>query len=397
MSSSPDETEWCRVIYPASALGLEKHGFFPYERFAYDALRIGTEALGTVGLSTALTVSFDSEPEGVDPSTLNAWIRELEDGSGSYAITTTLFTPPVLLALCHRIGVPLFNESDSKGWAKKPELLQKELQAIASMLVAASKALRSHGASSAGRTLRDGGGYTLTTLPDSVNLFDAVAQFIVNHEAAHAYVKQFERLRVDLSAEDHKAFEFLADLTATSWMYRKFVVNTPDTDAYRDARQAKTHNDAIRANVYAVLESQLLVLIFLALSEAICTGGRVTLEGGSLHPHAIVRHSLLQAHFLTLVFSNYPLAFPDSEMKSLDKWWSDVMLLLYKVGLVPISALNAMVDDEHFIAVRRAGELAEELGVAELKKAVPFLTQLRAMNLDGPPRTATSLAISLAG
>jgi hypothetical protein len=396
MSSSAGDTEWCRVIYPSNVLGLEKHGFFPYERFAYNALRIGTEALGAVGLSTALTVSFDSKPDGVDPATLNAWISETEDGSSGYAITTTLFTPPVLLALCHRVGVPLFNQRDAKGWSKKPQLLQKELQAIAAMLVSASNALHAEGAASAGRMLRDGGGYTVITLQDSVNLFDAVAQFIVNHEAAHAYVKQFERLRSGLTAEDHKAFEFLADLTATSWLYRKFVANTPDTEAYRRTRRFKSHAHAIRANTQLVLEAQLLVLIFLGLSEALRSGGKVTLEGGRLHPHTIVRHNLQQVHLLTLVMSNFSSAYPDSEVNPLDKWWSDVMVLLYKVGLVPISAHDAMIDDEHYKAVRRAGDLVGELGIAELTKAAPFLTQLKGMKLDSPPTTAPSLAVSFA-
>lgn len=378
MTGILDSTEWSTVHYPSAVFGTEKHGVFPFERFAFDALRIATEALAAVSLPAAVSVTFD--PHGrADPWALNAWIRQ-EPNTRGYAIETTLFTPPVLLALCHRVIRPLFSYEDtSRSWRNDPTGLHAELTAIGNLVIAAANTCRNGGVGRALLELRDGGRYSLFDLPVTAQYFDAAVQFIVNHEAAHAYVKQFERLRTGIGALDLKAYEFLADLTATSWMYRKFIVNTPHTPAYRELREFDTHDEAIRANTQTVLESQLTVLAFLALSEATRTRSPVTLGEGPRHPHTMVRYLMQQVHFMTLVLSNYSSAFDDGHLEAIDGWWREAMLLLTTAGLLPQDTEDVLTDDKFFAAVRRAGELAETLQVEELRKAAPFLRQMAAI------------------
>lgn len=275
-------------------------------------------------------------------------------------------------------------------WSQQPNQLQLEFGKLGALVTSAAIECKKRGVGSALMKLRDGAGCSLQELTGTVDYFDSAVQFIVNHETAHAYVQQFERMRTGLSDLDRQAFEFLADLTATSWMYRKFVVLTPDTTEYRKLRGCRTHYQAIRANTKMVLASQLTVLAFLGLGEALQADGRVTFEGGRTHPHTMVRYLVQQIHFMTLVLSNYPDAFPPKQLRIIDKWWNTVMVLFTVVGLVPCNTEDVLTNDEHFAAARRAGELAEELGVAELRKAAPFLKSMTAVrhNLAADASTA---------
>jgi hypothetical protein len=358
---------------------MEKHGVFPFERFAYDALRIAPDALSAASLPTVVAVTFDRDGRR-DPWLLNAWVRE-DNLTGGFAIEATPFTPPVLLAICHRVARPLF---DANGrfdeWHASPRSLNEELIAIGDLIVGAAATLRERGLGPALEQLRDGGHYTLATLPGTTTYFDSAVQALVNHETAHAYMGHLERVRTRLSDLDRKAFEFMADLTATSWMYRKFIVNTPNTDEYREMRGVSTHDEALRANARTVLEAQLTLLVFAGIAEVLRTRAPATFEGGRTHPHTMVRYQMQQVHFLTLVLSNFSEAFAQKHIHELDDWWENVLLLLTRAGLLPPPTESLFTDDAHFAAVRRAGELGEELQVAELMKAGPFLRKLTAMD-----------------
>ena len=372
-----DSREWASVRYPSAIFGTEKHGVYPFERFAYDALHITTEALSAVSLPADVLVTFDADG-GADPWALNAWIREAPT-TGGYAIETTPFTPPVLMVLCHRIFRPMFDEDDTlQRWSEEPKRLHDELLPVAKLVLHAARTCRERGLGHALVELRDGG-YTVEDLADAAHYFTGAVQFIANHEAAHAYMRQFERLKHGLSAVDLKAFEFLADLTATSWMYRRYVVNTPDTEEYRRRRGVGTHSEAIRANSRYVLESQLIVLAFLGFAEVLSTRAPARFREGPTHPHTMVRYLLQQIHFTTLVLSNFDHAFSPRDVEELDERWQAVMLLLTIVGLVPHDTEDILTDDGYFAAVRRAGELAEELQIRELQKAASFLRGIKAI------------------
>jgi hypothetical protein len=315
---------------------------------------------------------------------LSAWISPDAGDVSSYVIQTTIFTPPFLLALAHRIARPLFDVAGTLDqWKNNPLLLRAELQACANLILGARATYQSKGMGPALQDLRDGAGYTLANIAQSLNYFDVAVQFIVNHEAAHVYVGQFARMHKPMSNLDRKAFEFLADLTATSWLYRQFVVNTPHTREYLELRGHESRDESIRANTDIVLQGQLLVLTFLGLAEALRSNGRISMDGGRVHPHTMLRYMLQQTHFLTLVLSNFESAYPAPYDESMDRWWFEVVSLLTQVGLVPATARKAVLDDEEFRAVRRAGELADELKVAELSKAAAFLRGLAAIQMRG--------------
>jgi hypothetical protein len=371
--------DWCTVHYPACIFATEKHGVFPFERFAYDALRVAPEAFSAVSLPAVVAVSFDRDGTRA-PWLLNAWVRE-DKLTGGFAIEATPFTPPVLLAICHRIARPLF-DADGRfdEWHTTPNSLNKELVAIGNLINSAAATAREQGLGPALLQLRDGGQYTFATLPHTTLYFDSAVQALVNHEAAHAYMRHLERIKTPVSDLDRKAFEFMADLTATSWMYRKFIVNTPNTDEYREMRGFSTHDEALRANARTVLEAQLTLLALAGITDLLRTKGPATFEGGRSHPHSMVRYQMQQLHFLTLILSNFSEAFAQKHVDELDDWWLNVLLLLTRAGLLPPVAEAVFTDDAHFAAVRRAGELAEELQVAELIKAAPFLRTLTTMD-----------------
>lgn len=66
---------------------------------------------------------------------------------------------------------------------------------------------------------------------------------IAYHEIAHAHT---QHIAYAASRPVEKpALELIADLLATQWFYQKMVVNTPDTEQYRDFRKLSTHSQAI--------------------------------------------------------------------------------------------------------------------------------------------------------
>lgn len=357
---------------------------FPFERFAYDALRIAPQVFRSVSLPAVVAVTFDRDSIHA-PWLLNAWVRDDKQTDG-FAIEATPFTPPVLLAICHRIARPLF---DANGrfdeWRTAPKRLNEEVVALGNLIERAARTARERGLGAALLQLRDGGQYTFSTLPGTTIYFDSAVQALVNHEVAHAYMRHLERIRTPVTDLDRKAFELMADLTATSWMYRKFVILTPDTAQYREMRGFATHSDALRANARTVLEAQLSLLVFAAIAEVLRTRAPATFKGGRTHPHTMVRYMMQQVHFMTLILSNFPETFTQEHTRVLDDWLQEVLQLLTVIGLVPPPTESLVTDDGHFAAVRRAGELAEEMKVVELMKAVPFLRTLTAMNRGQRP------------
>lgn len=354
-----------------------------------------------MALTPSVSVSFESGADA-DPWALNAWIRE-DPAFHGFAIETTAFTPPTLMALCHRVAARLFRHPEGVDVdLTDPRALANEIGSLAKMVLDASETCRKEGLGPALVKLRDGGGFTLLNAGESANIFDAAVQFIVCHEAGHAYVRQFARLRAPMPELDRKAFELLADLTATSWLYRRFIVNTPDTPEYRRFRRVRSHAHALRMNVRVVLESQIVLLLFLGFSEVLVTRSPVRFKEGPSHPHTMLRYLMQQTHFMTLVLSNFRQLLGKRQLAEIDEWWSGLLLLLTTVGLLPYDVEAVLTSDDTFAAVRRAGELVDEIGIEELRKAAPFLRTLTAL---GRAQTSSSpndilsfdLAVALRG
>ncbi len=372
--------EFSTVSYPSCLFLLERPGVFPYERFAYNALRIGVEALNAASLPDRLEIGFDLGLSTGKPWTLNAEVAPI-GGSASpmgYRIETSPFTPLVLFGVSHRIGNRLFDPVVFKKWQSEPESFVAEIQSVAQVIAEAVKEYRIRGLGYSLKTLIEQFGLSLSNLYKSVDDFDASVQLIVHHEVAHAYVDQFAHMNNGMPEQDFRAFEFIADMVATSWLYTGLIVNTPDSEGYREMRGFSTHVESIRENTKWVLRAQLIVLVFSALSGAIRRGGKVSLEGGPLHPHTHLRYMMQQVHFMTLVLSNYGDTFNSKELEAVDKLWREALGIFITAGLVPVGELNVLFDDARFADIRRAATIAQELDITELRNAHPFLAQLRA-------------------
>ena len=75
-----------------------------------------------------------------------------------------------------------------------------------------------------------------------------------------------------------------------------------------------------------------------------------------------------------------PEVFSQNHMDTTRWLVAERLLLLMSGGLLPPTTESVFTSDAHVAAVRRAVELAEELQVAELMKAVTFLRKLTAMD-----------------
>ena len=375
-----ETTAFSTVSYPSCIFLLERPGVFAFERFAYNALRIGVEVLNAIGLADQLEVHFSLGVSTGRPWILNAEIEPvgtLTSPSG-YRMGTSPFAPLVLFGISHRIGNKLFDPTVLEEWQSDPRKLLAEIQEIARLVAAAVEEYREKGLGYALRALIHEFDLSLANLGTSVDDFDATVQFIVHHEVAHAYVNQFARLEKDMSDQDFRAFEFIADMVATSWLYRGLIVNTPDSTSYREMRGLSTHAESIRENTKWVLRAQLTVLVFLVLSSAMNHGGKVSLEGGPLHPHTYLRYIMQEVHFMTWVLSNYRDSFDTRELETIDKLSREALNLFITAGLVPIDELDVLFDDTRFADIRRAATIAKELNIAELRGALPLLAQLEA-------------------
>ncbi len=83
------------VIYPSNIFLLEKHEIFPYERFAYNVMKIGVSTLKD---------KFDNNQFDVDMTDdssimMNFSIERFANEEG-YVINTNAYTSPLLFVFC---------------------------------------------------------------------------------------------------------------------------------------------------------------------------------------------------------------------------------------------------------------------------------------------------------
>jgi len=72
------------------------------------------------------------------------------------------------------------------------------------------------------------------------------------------------------------------------------------------------------------------------------------------------------------------MAFNSKELEAIDELWREALNLFVSAGLVPVDDLKVLFDDQRFADIRRAAVIAQDLDIAELRDAQPFLAQLRA-------------------
>jgi hypothetical protein len=384
-------SEIARIEIPSVLFNLEKHEIFPYERFAYNALKIGVELLADVNLTTNITIDFNESPD--EPWLMNAAIRPertLGGAISAFCISTTPLTPQFLLAICRSLGNGFAEAESLERWLRDPAEFRTMMDDLGRAIGESAKVAISADLATAVRRLTDRIGLTLNNIHESISYYDAVTHFIVGHEVAHAYVGQLNRTTRRLSKQEYRAFEFIVDLLAARWTYMKFVGFTPDSQEYRESRGFADHSEAIHANSQMVVEAQLIMLAFMAISGAINSRSSVSLDGGDLHPHGCVRFLIQNVHLLTLIFANQGQHFSESQMRQLHVFSTAILTMFAESGLVPTEDMMALADPKHFLDVNVAASLIEEFKIRELRQSEDFLADLRAMSSKRGPATDLS-------
>lgn len=360
-----------KVLYPSTIFRLEKHEIYPYERFAYNAMKMGSDALPVAKLPDSLTISFDDSDDIFKYQwLLNAGIMKNTNGDG-FEIITTSFTPVIIFAISHSLGLYLFNSENEIN-----ELdFRKRVIDLGNCLNDAIILYKQNGLTESIRALFNKIGLGIYNFSEAALFFDLTTQFIVNHEIAHAYVGQLTSADI-YTLKENRAFEFIVDLIATEWLYNKMIRNTPNTDEYREFRGFEDHNESIIKNTMITIDMQINTILVFAFAGALITKGKFTLEGGTTHPHALSRYGLQMMHLTTLVLSNYKEYFSEKDEEELDNRWTYYFQLFIKSGLISNDDIKAMTSASDYADLEDAIRLIGKYNIIELKRVVPFLELL---------------------
>ncbi len=360
----------CSFHFPEGLFLLERHESWAFERFAYCVARVADQALRHPKYGRQFTLRFDAR------NTFDVSIGPKEDSLADtldLAVHVTTFVPIALLGVCRHVGLGLLDRSMLEYWTSEPTKYRQLLAEAGTQLRLAAEVEPADFVKCVRHQVDLVGG-TSILLGDTLNYFDVLAQFIANHELAHAYTGQFlKSARIERNI-DIRACEVVADVVATEWIYNQMIRNTPDTNEYREMRGVETHEQALIANTYLVVHSQLLMLALFALLPAVEGNRRVDLDGGATHPHGFLRYSLDQVTLLTLVESNFPAIAQWPEFSKVDDYWRTCCGLFMDGGLLDPGETAAMATRlTDFPEVRRAAELIEQFGPPAVQPAGKFL------------------------
>lgn len=277
--------------FPPGVFSLERHETFAIEQFSYNLARAAGQILFKFEPRVALEITFSEEPHF---DVCVSMLQSGDDNEVTYQINASAISPQIILGLCHFISSTISPYQSTK---------VDEFQESVARFISVFAGIDADKNSSLNDRLRSSGkqlGGLLSLVPDTVNAFDLVAQFIVNHEVAHAATGQFLNGAFGWEHED-KALEIVADLAATDWLFTRMIRLTPDSDEYRKMRGTSTHSESILRNAYSVLHSQILVVILFAVLPSLMGNARPGLSGGPSHPHGLARHMLHHIGFMTLL------------------------------------------------------------------------------------------------
>jgi hypothetical protein len=225
------------------------------------------------------------------------------------------------------------------------------------------------------RTAYEQLGFTIGTLAKCSNDYDLLTMQMAFHEIAHGYVKQVTR--EGTTTVERAAFELIADLLATEWFYNKMIVNTPDSEEYRQLRRVNSHAESIFLNALLTLQSQQALLALMAVAGAQRTGGTVSLAGGEVHPLGVQRYMLQHVHLFTLIASNFDRLLSPQHVQALQDDWDEKQDALVLAGVIPIKDMASILDTRECDTIETAANLIQELHVPELQKTLPALRNMR--------------------
>ena len=370
-------SETSTIVYPSGLFSLQKDEIYPYERYAYNVLSIASEAFHTQKLPLRMTVDFTQQGQEVSPWIINASIdHHLENGQPvAFTFRMPELTPAILYLFTTAIVTDFFDADRSGEFQKNPDTLRQRFQHFGQAVTIAIREYRVQGFAHAIRAAYEHLGLTIGTFQRSSEDYNLLAIQMAYHEVAHGYLKQVTRntcTKVETSA-----FELLADLVAVAWFYNHMIVNTPDTEEYRQFRRLKSHADSIFMNAMLTLRSQQALVILMAVAGAQRSGGAVSLAAGESHPPGMQRFMLQHVMLYTLIASNFSNLLLPEHFDVFQKEWDDNLDTLVRAGVIPLKDIETMLDTRECDTIEAAANLIEELRVPELLRLLPTLRAMR--------------------
>jgi hypothetical protein len=364
------------VIYPSGLFSLERDEVFPYERFASNVLDLGIEMFDAKGLSNELIIDFTQPEVNFAPWLINASVQAVLDASG----TTTGYrfrTPKLLPAITYLYAV-VFARAFIEG---APSELRDRLSAFIEAASAGVRVYKERGLAHAIRASYDHLGLTFEDIQEAATAYDLLTKQIASHEVGHVYALHLESGR-NVTPVHRRAFELIADLLASGWIYNKMIRNTPDTEEYRQMRGVSSHSEAIFSNCLMTQRSQEALLCFMALAGAQRAGGVFTLDGGRSHPPGLQRYFLQVVHFDTFVRSNFSTLLSSEQIALLSADRERNMTNFRSSGVVRLADVDQYLDLREFDTIEAAADLIEEMNVQDLMPIVPLLRAARELTLQ---------------
>ncbi len=373
----------CEVIYPSFIFLLERYENLPYERFAYNVFREALSALDQKILPAKLVVEFVSSSESCPGWAINCSVRA-EECSNSIPnriiVQSPELLPTLLLMFSVCIGRKLFSDKGRVSYVKDPGLLISNIQYFFDSGSALVRSYRSEGAASAIRTGYESLGIDMGTVEQSMDHFDTLSYLIANHEVAHIHVGQLSK-RFSDSNEPSKAYEIIADLISTEWLFRRYVYLTPDTEGYRTNRHFGSHAEAVWANAKWAIESQLALLILMGASGAQNSGGRFHFDEGINHPGSFIRYWLQQAWLFSAIEGHFGNLLGDSR-QDLTKIWEEYFGILCESGLISRRALRQVIDGQDDETISQVEMLVKTKKIEDLNPWIKKFVDWRKKSIE---------------
>lgn len=326
------------VIYPSNIFLLERHEIFPYERFAYNALKVGVPALKEKLDNNQFDVNMSDDSSFITNFSIGRF--ESDDG---YVINTNAYTPPLLLVFCKYFEKLFIDDELFLAFCKKPEKFRDFIKDYSGIIVKTFTNNRNKLISDWVRDLFNNFNLDIKAVCGWISeYYDLCCKIIAYHEVAHAYVGQLF-FSNSISKNHVKAFEYAADLVSTEWFYNTYIRNTPNTQEYREFRRIETYNECLTTNYHVANKTYFMMLLYIGISKALLTDGSLDLDGGRTHPNSLSRLLMQRMHFDTFCMSNYSEVFTKDYMSKSDTYFGSLTELFVKSGVIQQSDLKAIL------------------------------------------------------
>jgi hypothetical protein len=360
------------VVYPSSIYSLERHEIVPYERFAADVFRDSVHELTERHLPPHIIVSFSPIKVDYPEWVINCRVSSDLPSSTLFKIECPQMLP-CTLALFSHIVAPHFRAIATSGemHGNSPNV-SASIQRFIDCISAGVRVFKSNGLASAIRKAYDTANLTMGAFQDCVDDFDTLAYLIANHEVAHIYLEQLTG-QSNLSQEDRRAFEYLADLVAAEWLFRRYILFTPNDPYYREQLGVSSHAHALAVNSKWAIASLFSLLVLMGVAGAQRSGGRFNFEGGLIHPGAFGRSWLQQAWILGAIDAHVASDIGDELMPSVRSFWKKAFGMIINNGLVTRASMWQAVDENEMQVIQRAAQIAEDRNIEEISPGLEFL------------------------